>query len=70
VFPVVLWLVGISAVLYSFTGAASRFSEPEIKSCVELYADVAAIAKDRPNFRLSAQNPDEVRCQINQAIFG
>jgi hypothetical protein len=70
VLPVVLWLVGMSAVALTFALTANRYPEPPVKSCVELYADAAAVADKNPAFRLSPENPDERRCGINQAVFG
>jgi hypothetical protein len=70
VLPVVLWLVGMSFVALTFVLTANRNPDPPAKSCVELYADAAAVANKNPNFRLSPENPDERRCGINQAVFG
>jgi hypothetical protein len=69
--PVLLWLAGMSAITTSFLFVANRYNvAPELKSCVELYADMTEVAKQNPGYRLLSSDPDEARCGINRAVFG
>jgi len=69
--PLALCLVGVSALWLSFTNANARFDPtPNARPCVELYGDALAVTKERPSFRMRAEDPDEIRCGVNQAIFG
>jgi hypothetical protein len=67
--PVALWFAGMFALAIPFILTASAF-KPANPSCVELYADMVAVAQQSPGFRLSPSDPDEARCGINKAIFG
>jgi hypothetical protein len=70
VFPLVLWTVGMSAVTFTFMRTDSKYPDPLVKPCLELYADAVAVASKNPSFRLSSEDPDEKRCGVNRAVFG
>lgn len=71
VVPLVLWLLGVSAIWWSFASSLSHYSPTTpSRPCVELYRDALSIAKEDPKFRVPAQDPDEGRCRINQTLFG
>jgi hypothetical protein len=70
IFPLVMWTVGMSAVTLTFMRTDSKYPDPQVKPCLELYADAVAVASKNPSFRLSSENPDEKRCGVNQAVFG
>lgn len=38
------------------------------KSCLDVYQQASAIAKDNPRFRMPAKDRDEVRCAINTTL--
>ena len=71
VVPLLLWLLGVSAIWWSFASSLDHYSPTTpSRPCVELYRDALSIAKESPGFRMPTQDPDEGRCKINKTIFG